>query len=46
VNDMNAQDSGVSEETRAEYEAPTASEIEVTGGTIEAAPVVGISCYR
>jgi hypothetical protein len=34
------------EETRGEYEAPTASEIEVTGGTIETAPVVGISCHR
>jgi hypothetical protein len=26
------------------YEAPSATDIEVTGGTIEAAPVVGISC--
>ena len=47
MNDMDAGSTEAGNEPdRAEYEPPEAAEIEVTGGTIEAAPVVGISCYR
>jgi hypothetical protein len=47
VNENDATNAGAGDDgSRAEYEPPTAAEIEVTGGTIEAAPVVGASCYR
>jgi hypothetical protein len=41
---MSQTDAGNENETT--YEAPSATDIEVTGGTIEAAPVIGISCQR
>jgi hypothetical protein len=28
------------------YEPPSTEDLEVVGGTMEAAPVVGISCHR
>jgi hypothetical protein len=37
-------DAGSEDQDRGAYEPPSATEIEVTGGTIEAAPVIGISC--
>jgi hypothetical protein len=41
---MSQRDAGTQGETT--YEAPSATDIEVTGGTIEAAPFIGVSCQR